>query len=417
MRAVMLRWGVVFALALSVFVLAQTFPPGFPSPPSGGGAAVATAGYWYDAGTYFGSEPAGIFANEYIMNPNTATYSGDFGQALRLHAKAFSVYPQYKPTEVMKVTANSQYPWYNSWPSIAFSNGPNASSAFGRISGDNGQSTIQGSAHYKGLTLSAETIGFVSDDHQFRIASFENTYAPGIGRLVMETTANNDALRLTTGARAHLGSGTNDYLASDGTGIETPGYLEAGDYVQGTAGFCSGAVGTGTAFALFPAASTVLGRSQYDSTNFVWRWSALAEDAGTAWHSASRLSLMGGRHSAVALAEGVILGTTYVAAPSTTTGISCDWAGGVAATDGGTQGLVLFLSVSTYQGDGGEELYFPCRCSVGACDSALGSGSCACESAIPAGSTAKIRFLKVDLDGGIFTDCSVNPTDIDCGIN
>ena len=48
-------------------------------------------------------------------------------------------------------------------------------------------------------------------------------------------SSTNDAIQLNNGARLHLGSGTNDYIVSDGTGLETPGYWES------TLAFASGA--------------------------------------------------------------------------------------------------------------------------------------------------------------------------------
>lgn len=46
-----------------------------------------------------------------------------------------------------------------------------------------------------------------------------------------------DAIQLTTGQRAHLGGGTNDYLRSDGTGLVTPGSFQADAIYAGPSGF------------------------------------------------------------------------------------------------------------------------------------------------------------------------------------
>lgn len=47
-------------------------------------------------------------------------------------------------------------------------------------------------------------------------------------RLTLTQTTGSDAVNMTTGARAHFGGGTNDYIVSDGSNLSTPGAFTTG---------------------------------------------------------------------------------------------------------------------------------------------------------------------------------------------
>jgi hypothetical protein len=254
-----------------------------------------------------------------------------------------------------------------------------------------------------------DAFGTATTTYRFRRQNATTASYVEAGHYSAISLSGEDAVKIyTAGGRLHLSNGgVSDYLASDGTGTETPSYFEATDYVQGATGFCSGTACAGTAFASFPAAAGLTGRQRYDSTNNVWRWSG-----GTEWHPvASGFSMAGQGGTGVAELNNVaVLGVGYSSAPSVVSRLSCRWFG--STSDGGTNNMVVELG-GTAPGTG------LCSCTLGTCEapSTQLMGTCACTASIPAGTEVLLTYRTVLYDGGIGSECLTNPTEMHCNTN
>lgn len=357
--------------------------------------------YWRDAGAGY------IFEPESVKNPDGGGY------ALRLVGPATST-GIITPTLIINTLANSG----TDNASIEFWD-QNGAIRLGAIYG---QASDGAPPAGRGLNFVATYVGGGTEGHTFggggatgipptfnRWAQITANGSTG-GLLTMSGNSGRDSIRLVTGARDHIGSGTNDYWVSDGTGIETPSYIEAADYMQGATGFCSGTACTGTAFAAFPAAGGAqTSRALYDSTNSVWRVSN-----GTDWLPQLRLQFSGlcrgaaseecGDAQAFGIAKAET-GKNYAGS------ISCAWLtpGTGIAADGGT-GKVVIRAVSAING-------VDCRCDLGACAGAAGTPfSCSCGTFFTPGAVL-LQNLQATLDGGIFGECDTHPGSIYCTVD
>lgn len=213
-----------------------------------GSGSSSAASFWVDAGTFAGSPATGfIYAPETLRRP-------DGGYALALFVQPSSAFPQTKPGEALRV-AGIEETFANDWVGIQFARDIAVPGARrGNISTATTGSIVSGSAHYAGMTLvgSGGVVGFASDDWGYLIAKFDGSGAAGTGRLVFETTADNDAFRLTTGARAHVGGGTDDYFASDAGAIYTPARIASNNPLPVTLVFIHSAIVAATTYSLEP---------------------------------------------------------------------------------------------------------------------------------------------------------------------
>ncbi len=228
---------------------------------SGGGSSV---NYWYDGGVMSlnGSSRGTIFTDSFIRNPDAgaslsvtgSTAGVAIGTALHItnnvdgqsvgSAIAFGV-GDVNPTQAVSWT----------FASSASNGGINA--------GTNNQSNSP--FHW---SIGAGAPGTATTRVQSITGSAINGYFPFTSQVASTVNGFECA---TTGCRIDTGPGTDNYFVGDGTGIETPGYLEIGGYTQGATGFCTGTACAGTAFASFPAAAGVSSRLLYDATNQAYR--------------------------------------------------------------------------------------------------------------------------------------------------
>lgn len=218
------------------------------------------AQYWEDAGAGY------IFADESASNPD----AGAFYMTSRGNATGGNV----KPAVIINST--SSYVGGNITGSIEF-RGATAlgDGLFGTIYAS--QTTSSG----MGIGLNLVGGGVVSGGITF---ASDSTSTPGIAAtllgnwapnrtLTFSQTTGNNAILLTTGARADLGGGGSDYFASDGTGITTPTYVQSSLAFASGAGILAPGIrpsgGAANTFTVAAASNGGGGVLAFDSTNKV----------------------------------------------------------------------------------------------------------------------------------------------------
>ncbi len=224
--------------------------------------------FWFDAG------PGYIFENERILNPD----SGVSLYVTNNGSTAVGIYP------ALVVASESLASGVNYSASERFvgGGGQSVGSIWASQTGNTtafgiGLNLVGGGVGVNGGIVFANGGATGEGSGQDMLGEFNASKI-----FLFNQSSGADAIKFrTTGARAHLGNGSLDYLASDGTGLTTPGYVVTGDYTDGTTGLCTGAACLGTAFASFPAATGALAsRLSFDSTANLWRFSN-----GTAWYA------------------------------------------------------------------------------------------------------------------------------------
>ncbi len=380
-----MKLAVVLLVMTAGIALAQY--SGLPS--LGGGSSSSASSFWYDAGAGY------IYANETLKNPD--------GGALYIRADRPADHSNMTDGLVLGHTTTPE--GSNLSPMFSLVGGIVSPPSGSRLGAMFGSASTSGSVKAGlmlwgggNITFQGGSVGATPG----RTATLLGFWSVGTGTLTFSQASGNDAFLFTTGARAHLGGGTNDYFVSDGTGTETPGYVEVGDYVEGTTGFCSGAACLGTAFASFPAATGAqASRLRYDSTNSVWRASN-----GTDWSPQSRLQFSGYCRGPVTeeCTDAQIFGVAKSEVGKNYAGnITCGW---TTAGTGGTKVVVRVLSDGDVSTD--------CRCDLGACTGS--GGTCTCNKFLAAG-TVFMQNLQVALDGGTFGDCTTHPGGIYCTVD
>ncbi len=338
------------------------------------GAGSSSGSYWYDAGAGY------IYAQETLKNPDAGA----------VFIRSSNPPNHSTMTDGLVIGHTTQPEGVNLSPMLSFVGNPASPYESNRMGAFFGSQATSGSVQ-AGLTIwGAGSINFQVGSigaTPGRAASQLGYWSSSGLTLHYKAASGADAFKFdTAGARAHLGTGTNDYLYSDGTGVVTPSYFTPGSFAD---------AGLPT-----PSATT--------RGAWVWNSSQAAPhySDGSKWLQLPGFT-MTGVATGGAMNNTTTLGASYASGHAQVSNLTCVWGGGT----GGTTGVVLELSAGATAGSG------LCSCAIGDCAGTVGVARCACAASITAGSTVIMQYRTVLLDGGAGADCTTNPTSMICNTN